>query len=161
MKHKHAEVIKAWADGIEVQYRHFITNHEWSDVKDGDQPNFFGSAEWRIKPLSPEYPESTISDMALHEAWRKAQEGWPTINQWVFDGKLAKACANAALAHALETGALVLPETIAELELKLKKANVRADQAEQAAQQKYFNYYSQAQAMSQQGPRGFGCYPAY
>ena len=49
--HKHAELIKAWADGAEIQYRvkaHDIGQEAWYDV---ENPNW-GSVnmEHRIKP---------------------------------------------------------------------------------------------------------------
>ena len=44
--HKHAEVIKAWADGAEIQYCHPHTN-EWLNV---DEPNWCSGIVYRIKP---------------------------------------------------------------------------------------------------------------
>lgn len=51
MKHPHAEVIKAWADGEIVQYLSEKKN-EWIDlVYTGDAaPAFFASVKYRIKP---------------------------------------------------------------------------------------------------------------
>lgn len=48
--HKYAEVIKAWADGKDVQYKH-EDEEKWTDYVDGNglgfqHPNFL----WRIKP---------------------------------------------------------------------------------------------------------------
>jgi hypothetical protein len=44
--HVHAEVIKAWADGVEVQ--HWSTPREkWEDVAN---PSWFSNAKYRIKP---------------------------------------------------------------------------------------------------------------
>lgn len=45
MKHKHAELIKAWADGAEIQYRHW-----GSDWKDSTSPTWDVHWEYRIKP---------------------------------------------------------------------------------------------------------------
>ena len=44
--HKHAEFIKAWADGAEIQIRHPDTK-TWCDCVD---PYWVPSAEYRIKP---------------------------------------------------------------------------------------------------------------
>jgi len=44
MKHKHADLIHAWAEGAEIQYRF---NDEWSDV---ENPSFIDCFEYRIKP---------------------------------------------------------------------------------------------------------------
>lgn len=45
-KHKHAEVIKAWADGAEVEY--FPSNgKQWLDVS---TPGWYEDYQYRIKP---------------------------------------------------------------------------------------------------------------
>lgn len=47
--HKHAEVIKAWADGKEVEFRHAHCHSTWLPV--GHLGTFFDdSFEYRIKP---------------------------------------------------------------------------------------------------------------
>jgi hypothetical protein len=43
--HKHAAIIKAWADGAEVQY---YALNEWHDL--GEQPCWFRDSQFRIKP---------------------------------------------------------------------------------------------------------------
>ena len=50
MKHKWAEVIKAWADGDEIQYRVEGTD-DWEDWNDFEELPLFESIsnEWRIK----------------------------------------------------------------------------------------------------------------
>lgn len=49
-QHKWSEVIKAWADSKEIQFRH-ITHEIWVDYLISDVPNFNDSSyEWRIKP---------------------------------------------------------------------------------------------------------------
>jgi hypothetical protein len=45
MKHKHAELIHAWADGAEIQYRHW--GSAW---KDCTTPSWDKNWEYRIKP---------------------------------------------------------------------------------------------------------------
>jgi hypothetical protein len=44
-RHKHADVIHAWADGAEIQQ---FCGDGWYD--DSDTPNWFEDAEYRIKP---------------------------------------------------------------------------------------------------------------
>lgn len=44
MKHKHAELIKAWADGAEIQYK---LCGKWNDTL---KPEWFEEYEYRIKP---------------------------------------------------------------------------------------------------------------
>ena len=43
--HKHAELIKAWADGAKIQYLNI--NEEWRDIS---SPNWGLSTDYRIKP---------------------------------------------------------------------------------------------------------------
>lgn len=44
--HKHAEVIKKWADGHQIQFRH-NPNESWADILD---PAWNIDAEYRVKP---------------------------------------------------------------------------------------------------------------
>lgn len=52
--HKHAELIKAWADGAEIEVRVLNTNRGWSDWQDDPNPCWVTSGriyyEYRIKP---------------------------------------------------------------------------------------------------------------
>ena len=45
MKHKHAELIKKWADGAKIQIKYF-ENDDWKDV----DPAWGEQFEYRIKP---------------------------------------------------------------------------------------------------------------
>ena len=45
MKHKHAELIKKWADGAKIQIKYF-ENDDWKDVN----PSWGEQFEYRIKP---------------------------------------------------------------------------------------------------------------
>jgi len=48
MKHKHAEFIKAWADGAEIEFRDtWVANAEWRSSKN---PSWEDRWEYRIKP---------------------------------------------------------------------------------------------------------------
>ena len=47
MRHIHAEIIKAWADGSEVQLKNRY--HNWRDTKN---PTWHETYEYRIKPTS-------------------------------------------------------------------------------------------------------------
>lgn len=44
--HKHAEVIKKWADGAKIQYKPTGT-FEWDDI---DKPSWFENVQYRVKP---------------------------------------------------------------------------------------------------------------
>lgn len=53
MKHKHCEVIKAWADGAEIQMYHptnMAGEYRWVDDK---TPSWRMSQEYRVKPDPP------------------------------------------------------------------------------------------------------------
>lgn len=54
MKHKHCELIKAWADGAEIQGRYFMGGNiqEWTPWQDEHDPNWniTEEFEYRIKP---------------------------------------------------------------------------------------------------------------
>ena len=47
--HKHAEVIKAWADGVPIQVR-YPGNTSWVDIAADGCPAFLDHREYRIKP---------------------------------------------------------------------------------------------------------------
>lgn len=44
MKHKHAEIIKAWADGAQIEF--FTSDEFWEDTK---HPQWHEDMEYRIK----------------------------------------------------------------------------------------------------------------
>ena len=47
--HKHADLIKAWADGAEIQAKSMIS-HTWVDVQ---EPSWSPEQAYRIKPKEP------------------------------------------------------------------------------------------------------------
>ena len=47
MKHKHADLIHAWADGAKIQWRDPKDDDRWSDIR---IPNWLEDCEYRIKP---------------------------------------------------------------------------------------------------------------
>lgn len=46
MKHKHCELIKAWAEGADIEYKH-SDRSDWERIKN---PIWNGMGEYRIKP---------------------------------------------------------------------------------------------------------------
>lgn len=48
MKHKHAELIKQWADGAEIEYK--VHNGGWVAL---EHPSWEDRNEYRIKPKQP------------------------------------------------------------------------------------------------------------
>lgn len=56
MKHKHAELIKAWADGAEIQHRYL--RKKWEDTRN---PGWDCDFEYRIKPVPrPQWQQDLI-----------------------------------------------------------------------------------------------------
>jgi hypothetical protein len=47
MKHKHADLIHAWADGAQIQY---FYHGEWVDWESYTSPSWGKTIEYRIKP---------------------------------------------------------------------------------------------------------------
>jgi hypothetical protein len=71
--HKHAALIKAWADGAEIQYLNtYATAPHWVDVVE-NKPEWDDSTEYRIKP-EKEYPKSTLDYNDLCKIVNKAIE---------------------------------------------------------------------------------------
>lgn len=50
--HKHAALIKAWADGAEIQFRREC-NARWEDCS--DPPGWYYSFQYRVKPQVAKY----------------------------------------------------------------------------------------------------------
>lgn len=51
---KHAEVIKAWAEGAEIEYKQ---DDQWFSIS---YPGWFTNTEYRIKPNRPEWQQKLI-----------------------------------------------------------------------------------------------------
>lgn len=47
--HKHADVIKAWADGATVQVKGYYTD-QWKTISDCETPVWHSELEYRVKP---------------------------------------------------------------------------------------------------------------
>lgn len=93
--HKHAELIKAWADGAEIEYKFFCGGTQWSDwlpMNDGSWTNS-PEYEYRIKPepkrdmvfkLTAFMTESSKLD--LYD-WYVCDDKRPKNLQLTFDGE--------------------------------------------------------------------------
>ena len=72
--HKHAELIKAWADGAEIETRVFYhateTYSEWADT---NRPAWHLTAEYRIKP---EPKPDVVEDVFV---WKSPMDGYPMM----------------------------------------------------------------------------------
>ena len=58
--HKHAELIKAWADGVEIQY--LFQDGTWGDT---NKPLWLENEVYRIKPR--EFPKSSLTNKELYK----------------------------------------------------------------------------------------------
>lgn len=84
MKHKHAELIKAWADGAEIEMKNW--QGEW--VKAWDNPQWKEDAEYRIKPeLKPDVVQIWFADSNNFPTQRTMGEYNLKL---IFDGKTGK-----------------------------------------------------------------------
>lgn len=74
-KHKHAEIIKAWADGAEIESRCNFQMDGWSNWREDRLPDWHVEWQYRIKP-KPDHKERFT-------AWRNlaVQYGKPNF-QW-------------------------------------------------------------------------------
>lgn len=83
--HKHAELIKAWADGAEIQWRWGHINDEWETTT---SPHWQSDCEFRIKPQ----PKPDV----VH-VWYVEPDSYPRFKDWgpynlklTFDGETGK-----------------------------------------------------------------------
>lgn len=97
--HKHAELIKAWADGAEIQCE--ISQGNWCDI---GKPDWHEEVKFRIKPEPPKYPKTRMTHEQIYTIWSKQKE--------TLQGGDLEAVANAAIARAIEDGQVVLPKVL-------------------------------------------------
>lgn len=72
--HKHAEVIKAWAEGEEIQ---FFYDEQWMDLPKSMVPTFSEKIEYRVKPKPKLKPYDSVSEMASIVGKRLIAKGVP------------------------------------------------------------------------------------
>ncbi len=73
--HKHAELIKAWADGAIIQFN--CTNGEWKD-SEGNDPSWNINQVYRIKPEEPTDVEKYEIDIG--DIWRVRKQHLFVVN---------------------------------------------------------------------------------
>ena len=85
--HKHAELIKAWADGAEIEYCDL--DAPWHIRSN---PNWLGRGEYRIKPEpKPDVVEKYKADAGLKYGCVRIAEHWEQDNlKLTFDGETGK-----------------------------------------------------------------------
>jgi hypothetical protein len=97
--HKHAEIIKAWADGSEIEYQ-VLDGQKWWPVP-VDAHDWRSGAKYRIKPEPPKYPQTTLKDHEFHKLWMENSK------DVIWSSAISTAIANAAIARAIEDGDVV------------------------------------------------------
>lgn len=87
--HKHAELIKAWADGARIQYKPAgrAAWHDWDEIY---CPSFHEEREYRIKP-ELEYPKSSLSDYEL-ECCHHPDDKVEIARRKIADAAVARYC---------------------------------------------------------------------
>jgi hypothetical protein len=81
MKHKHAELIKAWADGAQIQFRNRY--EEWDDAI---KPSWDNDTEYRIKPEEKKpvvrwlWAKQVLGDWQISPVFRSKEEALKTFN---------------------------------------------------------------------------------
>jgi hypothetical protein len=93
--HKHAAVIKAWADGHKVQLKS-ESNGLWVDVE-ASSPRWLEDLQYRIKPNTIKYrnflwksvvchsAEPTVLSVTEAEYADKPRESWEGFIRWIGD----------------------------------------------------------------------------
>jgi hypothetical protein len=78
MKHKHAELIKAWADGAVIQAKY---NQTWVDVSTPQWDE--NSIQYRIKPNQP----------VVRWKWAyKADNSWVEMTRFMSESEVPSSC---------------------------------------------------------------------
>ena len=80
---KHAEVIKAWADGADIQFR----VRDVSDWKDDPRPSWVPSLEYRVKPEMRKFRVALLDrgDVVAIDNHATEAEGWNSFVRWLTD----------------------------------------------------------------------------
>lgn len=108
--HKHAEFIKAWAEGQEIEQKR-PSDSLWEPL--GNWPGWNESWGYRIKPAAPKWPQTTMTDM---------------LSKWDIslpvDQCMSK-FAGAVIEHECSTGALVPADKVREIEAKARAEGIK------------------------------------
>ena len=79
MKHKHAELIKAWADGAEIEYK--VHNGGWVAL---EHPSWDDHNEYRIKSEQPVvrwlWAKLVLGEWMISPVFRSKEEALKTFN---------------------------------------------------------------------------------
>jgi hypothetical protein len=87
MKHKHCDLIKAWADGAEIEQRHPLSSYPvWEDLC--KYPAWSEYMEYRIKPKTIKYRVALFTDNSLAVSSEVDAKYWEEnrwFKRWVTD----------------------------------------------------------------------------
>lgn len=85
---KHADLIKAWADGAEIEYFSEM-RQEWSDI---ETPSWDETTKYRIKPEpKPDFVEKYFASGYTKYGGVRVAEHWERENlKLTFDGETGK-----------------------------------------------------------------------
>lgn len=111
--HKHAELIKLWADGNKIQWRGSNNDMEWMDIApiwwDEDK-------EYRVKPAAPKWPQTTMTNKEINGAIANGPLELISFGAT----ETARRVINKAIEHECGTGALVPADKVCEIEAKAR-----------------------------------------
>jgi len=95
--HKHAELIKQWADGAKIQSRRndvslLVCPPKHPDFEDDPFPEWSINRDYRIKP-EPQCPKTSMSDVELENFFSLANGCKPTreVLRDIANGAIARA----------------------------------------------------------------------
>lgn len=110
--HKHAELIKAWADGAEIEERNPYVQLLTAPPKPDPWKEFRGvwkeKYEYRIKPEPPKHPQTRMSDDDLQELWRQCVVASAPFTDHLLNTQ--RRFADASIARAIEDGDVIACE---------------------------------------------------
>jgi hypothetical protein len=109
--HPLVDIINAWADGDQIQYR-FKDSGKWIDLT--GTPSFDPLTEYRIKPVR-EYPQSMMPEGAMVQTYR-LHSNYPE--------RACKLVANAALRDAIDRHQVVTTDVVEKLARMVAKNTV-------------------------------------
>jgi hypothetical protein len=84
--HKHCELIKAWADGAEIQYRP-INSTDWVDVA---APKWSAGNNYRVKPEPKPDVVKQFFFEPDHDKWYTGNSSKGNNIKAIFDGETGK-----------------------------------------------------------------------
>ena len=81
-RHKHADLIHAWAEGADIQYNCLITG--WKDIED---PCFYEDNEYRIKPKTKivRFRNWYHTNGRVYASHSQCEENGPDFVKWLGD----------------------------------------------------------------------------